>query len=165
MIRILGVDPGIAATGWGMIEAEGSKTSAIDYGFIKTLPSDTYGRRLMIIYNSLTDIIEKYKPEQASIEDIFFARNKLSAIPVAQAKGVILLIMEQKGLETFVFTPLQIKQALTGNGRAEKEQVQEMVKLVLGLKNKIKPDHAADALAAAICCCNNSPMGGMIKRL
>ena len=161
MIRILGVDPGIAATGWGVIEAEGSKFSTIDYGFIKTLPSDSPGHRLIIIHNTLNDIIERYKPAQASIEDIFFARNKLSAIPVAQAKGVILLIMEQKSLETFVFTPLQIKQALTGNGRAEKEQVQEMVKLILGLKNKIKPDHAADALAAAICCSNNSPLTGV----
>ena len=161
MIRILGVDPGLAATGWGVIEAEGSKISIIDYGFIKTLPSDTPGHRLMIIHNTLNDIIERFKPDQASIEDIFFARNKLSAIPVAQAKGVILLIMEQKNLETFVFTPLQIKQALTGNGRAEKEQVQEMVKLILGLKNKIKPDHAADALAAAICCSNNYPMTGV----
>jgi len=161
MIRILGVDPGIAATGWGVIEAEGSKFSTIDYGFIKTLPSDSPGHRLIIIHNTLNDIIERYKPAQASIEDIFFARNKLSAIPVAQAKGVILLTMEQKGLETFVFTPLQIKQALTGNGRAEKEQVQEMVKLILGLKNKIKPDHAADALAAAICCNNNSPLTGV----
>jgi len=161
MIRILGVDPGLAATGWGVIEAEGSKISIIDYGFIKTLPSDTPGHRLMIIHNTLNDIIERFKPDQASIEDIFFARNKLSAIPVAQAKGVILLIMEQKNLETFVFTPLQIKQALTGNGRAEKEQVQEMVKLILGLKNKIKPDHAADALAAAICCSNNYPLTGV----
>ena len=149
MIRILGVDPGIAATGWGVIEAEGSKISTIDYGFIKTLPSDSPGHRLMIIHNTLNEIIESFKPDQASIEDIFFARNKLSAIPVAQAKGVILLIMEQKGLETFVFTPLQIKQALTGNGRAEKEQVQEMVKLILGLKNKIKPDHAADEIGRA----------------
>ncbi len=159
MIRILGVDPGLAATGWGIIEAEGSKISTVDYGFIKTLPSDTPGYRLMVIHNTLRGIIEKYKPGQASIEDIFFARNKLSAIPVAQAKGVILLIMEQKELQTFVFTPLQIKQALTGNGRAEKEQVQEMVKLILGLKNKIKPDHAADALAAAICCYHNLPLG------
>jgi len=159
MIRILGVDPGIAATGWGVIEAEGSKISLIDYGYIKTLPSDTPGHRLLIIHNTLNDIIERYKPDQASIEDIFFSRNKLSAIPVAQAKGVILLIMEQKDLKTFVYTPLQIKQALTGNGRAEKEQVQEMVKLILGLKNKIKPDHAADALAAAICCHNNSALG------
>ncbi len=159
MIRILGIDPGIASTGWGVIEVEGSKFRTLDYGFIKTHPKDTPGQRLMIIYNTIRQVIDQYKPEKASVEDIFFAKNKLSAIPVAQAKGVILLAMESKELETFVFTPLQIKQALTGNGRAEKNQVQEMVKLILGVKEKIKPDHAADALAAAICCYNNSSIG------
>ena len=159
MTRVLGIDPGIAATGWGVIEAEGSKFKALDYGFIKTIPNDSPGKRLMIIYNTIRDIIEKYHPEIASVEDIFFAKNKLSAIPVAQAKGVILLAMESKNINTHVFTPLQIKQALTGNGRADKNQVQEMVKLILGLKEKIKPDHAADALAAAICCYNNSLSG------
>ena len=159
MIRILGIDPGIAETGWGVIEAEGSKFRSIDYGFIKTTPSDTKGHRLMVIFSTIRQIIDQYKPEKASVEDIFFARNKLSAIPVAEAKGVILLAMESKEIDTFVFTPLQIKQTLTGNGRAEKNQVQEMVKLLLGIKEKIKPDHAADALAAAICCFNNTPLG------
>ncbi len=159
MIRVLGIDPGIAATGWGVIEVDGSKFKSINYGFIKTMPGDTPGKRLMIIYNTIRDIIEQYKPDKASVEDIFFAKNKLSAIPVAQAKGVILLAFESKNLDTFVFTPLQIKQALTGNGRADKNQVQEMVKLILGLKETIKPDHAADALAAAICCHNNSGIG------
>ena len=159
MIRILGIDPGIAATGWGVIEAEGSKFKSLDYGFIKTYPRETSGQRLMIIYNTIRQIIDQYKPEKVSVEDIFFARNKLSAIPVAEAKGVILLATESKEIDTFVFSPLQIKQALTGNGRAEKNQVQEMVKLLLGIKDKIKPDHAADALAAAICCFNNSPLG------
>ena len=159
MIRILGIDPGIAATGWGVIEAEGSKFRSLDYGYIKTTPSQTPGQRLMIIFDTIRRIIDMYEPGKAGIEDIFFARNKLSAIPVAQAKGVILLAMESAKIETFVFTPLQIKQALTGNGRAEKDQVQEMVKLILGIKEKIKPDHAADALAAAICCFNNLPLG------
>ncbi|MCD6397728.1 MAG: crossover junction endodeoxyribonuclease RuvC [Spirochaetaceae bacterium] len=159
MIRILGIDPGLAATGWGVIEVKVNKFKSLDYGFIITSPNDPPGKRLMIIYNTLRDIIDKYHPQKASVEDIFFARNKLSAIPVAQAKGVILLSMESKNMDTFVFTPLQIKQALTGNGRADKNQVQEMVKLILGLKEKIKPDHAADALAAAICCHNNSALG------
>lgn len=159
MVRVLGIDPGIAATGWGVIQAEGNKFKSLDYGYIKTKPIDSPGKRLMIIYNTIRAIIDKYQPDKSSIEDIFFARNKLSAIPVAQAKGVILLAMESRNMETFVFTPLQIKQALTGNGRADKNQVQEMVKLILGLKEKIKPDHAADALAAAICCHNNSALG------
>lgn len=159
MIRVLGIDPGIAATGWGVIEVDGSKFKSLEYGFIKTMPKDPPGKRLMIIYNTIMDIIDRYHPNKASIEDIFFAKNKLSAIPVAQAKGVILLAMESRNLKTDVFTPLQIKQALTGNGRADKNQVQEMVKLILGLSQKIKPDHAADALAAAICCHNNSTIG------
>ena len=159
MTRLLGIDPGIASTGWGVVEAEGNKFKSLDYGYIKTVPADSPGKRLMIIYNTIRDIIDNYNPDKAGIEDIFFARNKLSAIPVAQAKGVILLAMESKNVDTFVFTPLQIKQALTGNGRADKNQVQEMVKLILGLKDKIKPDHAADALAAAICCHNNSVLG------
>ncbi|MEA1911105.1 MAG: crossover junction endodeoxyribonuclease RuvC, partial [Spirochaetota bacterium] len=127
MVRVLGIDPGIAATGWGVIQAEGNKFKSLDYGYIKTKPIDSPGKRLMIIYNTIRAIIDKYQPDKSSIEDIFFARNKLSAIPVAQAKGVILLAMESKNMETFVFTPLQIKQALTGNGRADKNQVQEMV--------------------------------------
>jgi len=159
MIRVLGIDPGIAATGWGVIEVDGSKFKSLDFGFVKTAPNDSPGKRLMIIYNTIRDIIERYHPDIASVEDIFFAKNKLSAIPVAQAKGVILLAMESKNINAHVFTPLQIKQALTGNGRADKNQVQEMVKLILGLKEKIKPDHAADALAAAICCHNNSVLG------
>jgi crossover junction endodeoxyribonuclease RuvC len=159
MTRLLGIDPGLASTGWGVIEVENNKFKSLDYGFIKTLPGESPGKRLMIIYTIIREIIDKYQPNKASIEDIFFAKNKLSAIPVAQAKGVILLAMESKNMETYVFTPLQIKQALTGNGRADKNQVQEMVKLILGLKEKIKPDHAADALAAAICCHNNSVLG------
>ncbi|MDA3939637.1 MAG: crossover junction endodeoxyribonuclease RuvC [Spirochaetia bacterium] len=159
MIRVLGIDPGLAATGWGIVEAEGNKFKLIDYGYIKTIPGDNPGKRLMIIYNTIREIIDKYNPENAGVEDIFFARNKQSAIPVAQSKGVILLALESKGLNTVVFTPLQIKQALTGNGRADKNQVQEMVKLILGVKDKIKPDHAADALAAAICYHNNSSLG------
>ncbi len=152
---ILGIDPGIASTGWGVIEADRNKFKSVDYGFIKTTPSSSKGERLMIIYRKIRKIIDLYHPEIAGVEDIFFARNKLSAIPVAEAKGVILLAIESKEIDTHVYTPLQIKQALTGNGRAEKDQVQEMVKLILGLREKIKPDHAADALAAAVCCYNN----------
>ncbi len=161
MKRILGIDPGFAETGWGIIDAYGSRFKHIDHGYIKTVPADKEGNRLNTIFNSLADIIESYNPDFAGVEDIFFARNKLSAIPVAQAKGVILLSLERKGIRTFSFTPLQIKQALTGNGRAEKSQVQSMVKLLLGLTEDIKPDHAADALAAAICFWNTTSIGGL----
>jgi crossover junction endodeoxyribonuclease RuvC len=161
MIRVLGIDPGLASTGWGVIEAEGSKFKALDHGCLTTRASEETGSRLMIIYNGLRAIAEEYRPSMAGVEEIFFARNKISAIPVAQAKGVILLAMESRNIRTTVFTPLQIKQALTGNGRAEKTQVQEMVKLILGMGKIIKPDHASDALAAAICCYNNLPFGGI----
>ena len=158
MIRILGIDPGFAETGWGIIDIEGSRYIHIDHGFIKTYPRDTTGKRLDFIFQKIISIQENYKPRYAGIEEIFFARNKKSALPVAQAKGVILLALEQRGIMTESFTPLQIKQALTGNGRAEKDQVQSMVKLLLGLSKEIKPDHAADALAAAICFQNNSSL-------
>ncbi len=159
MKRILGIDPGFAETGWGIIEAEGSRFRHIAHGFIKTVPSDTDGVRLEIIYDAVENIISEFGPSFAGVEDIFFARNKLSAIPVAQAKGVVLLVLEKRGVKASVFTPLQIKQALTGNGRAEKKQVQTMVKLLLGLSETIKPDHAADALAAAICFQNSTAIG------
>ncbi len=156
MKRILGIDPGFAATGWGIIEVSGTGFTHISHGYIKTLPSDQTGKRLNIIFKKMIAVINEFKPQYAGIEEIFFARNKLSALPVAQAKGVILLALEQKGIPAAAFTPLQIKQALTGNGHAEKSQVQTMVKLILGLREKIKPDHSADALAAAICFQNST---------
>lgn len=156
MNRILGIDPGFAETGWGIIDASGNKLIHVKHGFIKTFPSDSTGKRLNFIYRHIAKIIDEFEPGYAGVEEIFFARNKLSALPVAQAKGVILLALEQRGIITTAFTPLQIKQALTGNGRAEKKQVQIMVKLILGLPDSIKPDHAADALAAAICFQNNN---------
>ncbi len=158
MKRILGIDPGFAATGWGIVDASGTRFNHISHGYIKTLPSDDIGFRLDFIFRNIIDIIDEYHPVCAGIEEIFFARNKISALPVAQAKGVILLALEQSGINTVAYTPLQIKQALTGNGRADKNQVQDMVKLLLGLKETIKPDHSADALAAAICYQNNSTM-------
>ncbi len=161
MKRILGIDPGFAETGWGIIDAYGSRFKHIDHGYIKTVPADEAGDRLNTIYKSIGSIIDKFEPDFAGIEEIFFARNKLSAIPVAQAKGVILLALERKEIKTVAFTPLQIKQALTGNGRAEKTQVQNMVKILLGLTEDIKPDHAADALAAAICFHNSTAIGDL----
>lgn len=161
MKRILGIDPGFAATGWGIIDVYGSRFKHVDHGYINTVPADKEGNRLNTIYKKLGGIIDEFKPDFAGIEEIFFARNKLSAIPVAQAKGVILLALERKAVTTKAFTPLQIKQALTGNGRAEKKQVQNMVKLLLGLSEDIKPDHAADALAAAICFQNSTAIGDL----
>ncbi len=156
MRRILGIDPGFAETGWGIIDVSGTRFIHVDHGFIKTLPSSETGYRLNSIFQHIVAVIEEFSPDFAGIEEIFFARNKLSALPVAHAKGVILLALEQKNVKTFAFTPLQIKQTLTGNGRSDKNQVQHMVKLLLGLQDNIKPDHASDALAAAICFQNST---------
>ncbi|WP_028973515.1 crossover junction endodeoxyribonuclease RuvC [Spirochaeta cellobiosiphila] len=159
MLKFLGVDPGLASTGWGLIEIQSGKAHHVEHGVIKTKSMDKTGHRLKYIYDELSKVIKLYSPQIASIESLYFAKNVKSAMPVSEAKGVILLCFESNNLITHEYTPLQIKQALVGNGRAEKEQVQMMVKLILGLKEVIKPDHASDALAAAICAFHSNPIG------
>lgn len=150
---ILGIDPGLATVGFGIIEKVGNNTVALDYGIISTPPSDTLPTRLNTIYKSITALIEKYNPDCVAMEELFFNKNIKTAIPVAEARGVSLLAAIHKinKEKLFEYTPLQIKQALTGNGRAEKQQVQYMVKAILNLKSVPKPDDAADALAVALC--------------
>ena len=148
---ILGIDPGIADTGFGIIKYEKSKFQAINYGAIKTSKQDNLSARLNLLYKDISKLIKKYKPDRAAIEQIFFAKNAKTAITVAHARGIALLASEQAKCETQEFTPLQIKQALTGYGKADKNQIQQMVKTILNLKQIPKPDHAADALAIAIC--------------
>ncbi|MDX9801980.1 MAG: crossover junction endodeoxyribonuclease RuvC [Spirochaetia bacterium] len=155
MVRILGIDPGLAQTGWGIVDYADCRYSHVIHGVIQT-PSDAdISCRLELIYDRLDKILNMYKPSEAGIESIFFARNVLSAIPVAHAKGVIHLLCAQKKITAVEYTPLQIKQAIVGSGRAEKKQVQSLVKLLLKLEKIPEPDHASDALAAAICHCNN----------
>jgi len=164
MRKYLGIDPGLAATGWGVIQINGRKAEHLAHGVIKTRSGDKTGSRLRSIYQALHQVIETYSPDHASVESLFFAKNVKSAMPVSEAKGVILLCVEDHQLPASEFTPLQIKQALVGNGRAEKEQVQDMVKLLLGLKSIPRPDHAADALAAAVCAFHTmgTPLGRLI---
>ena len=150
MINILGLDPGLASTGWGIVSAEGNKVRHLAHGSIKTRASDDIGSRLNLIFSDVQEIISKYGPAYAGIETLYFAKNRKSAIPVAQARGVLLLACSKAGIAAHEFPPPEIKMALTGNGRAEKEQVQEMVKLVLGMAERAEPDHAADALAVAV---------------
>jgi len=150
MINILGLDPGLASTGWGIVTAEGSKVRHLAHGSIKTSSADNIGLRLNLIFEKIQEIIGSYKPAYAGIETLYFARNRKSAIPVAQARGVLLLTCSIAGIAAYEFPPPEIKMALTGNGRADKEQVQEMVKLVLGMAERAEPDHAADALAVAV---------------
>jgi len=149
-MRILGVDPGTGILGFGIVEAEKGKAALVDAGVIRTPVREDDAVRLQTIYDELTDIITQTKPRAMAVEKLFFARNVTTAITVAQARGVILLCGKQAGLEIFEYTPLQIKMALTGYGRADKKQMQEMVRIVLQLAEVPKPDDAADALAAAL---------------
>lgn len=151
-MRILGIDPGTGILGFGVIEVGArNNLKLVDAGVIRTPVNQADSDRLATIYDELHEIITELKPQAMSVEKLFFAQNVTTAMSVAQARGVILLCGKQHGLELFEYTPLQIKQSLTGYGRADKKQIQEMVKVLLGLKTVPKPDDCADALAAAIC--------------
>ena len=150
-MRILGIDPGYAILGYGIIEMRGNRFKVIDYGAVTTEAGMEMPDRLKVLYNSLMELIGRFEPEVASVEELFFNTNAKTAILVGQARGVALLACSNSGLEIAEYTPLQIKQSLLGNGRAEKKQVQFMVKTILNLKEVPKPDDTADALAAAIC--------------
>ncbi len=150
-MRILGIDPGIAIVGYGIVDINGNSISMVEYGCITTSSKSRLPDRLFFIMNEMTDIINEFKPEEMAIEELFFNKNTKTAITVAEARGVEILAAKQSGLEIYEYTPLQIKQAVVGYGRAEKQQVQEMVKILLNLSERPKPDDAADALAVAIC--------------
>ncbi len=147
---ILGIDPGFADTGFGIISKENNKLKYITCGSIKTLKTKSFSKRLKELYKEINKIIQKYNPDIVAVEKLFFAKNVKTAIDVAQARGVILLAIENNKQEALEFTPLQIKQALTSSGNAHKRQVGLMVKTILNLNAVPKPDDAADALAVAI---------------
>lgn len=146
---ILGLDPGYAILGYGVIKKEGSKISAVAFGVIKTGAKLSFPKRLMELAEGMDEVIKKYKPEAVAIEKLFFFKNQKTAIDVGQARGAIVLKVAEHNLPIKEFTPLEVKQALTGYGRADKRQMQEMVKILFGLKTIPKPDDAADALAIA----------------
>ena len=148
---ICGIDPGIAIVGYGIIEFIGNKFKVIDYGAITTDSNIDFPQRLKLVYDELNGILYKYNPDAVSIEELFFNKNAKTAIKIGQARGVQILAAINNGIEVFEYTPLQVKQGVVGYGRAEKKQVQEMVKLLLNLKKIPKPDDVADALAVAIC--------------
>jgi crossover junction endodeoxyribonuclease RuvC len=152
--RILGIDPGLAGTGWGVLENRNGKILYIDHGTIITKADRPRAERLFFIMHSIRLIIEKYKPGEAAIEKLFFGKNVSSAIPVAEARGVISAVIAERGIPLRELTPNAIKKGVTGFAGADKEQVQEMVKIILSLAEAPKPNHAADALAAAICVVN-----------
>jgi len=160
-LRVLGIDPGTATTGWAVIEEKSGCLSTIAYGSINTSKKNSESIRLLEITNDLEKIINKYKPEEASIEKIFFFKNQKTVIPISQSRGAIILTLERKNVKVFGYTPLQVKQALTGYGRAEKKQIQLMAKSILGLKSIPKPDDVADAIAVAVCHLNSRGMKNM----
>lgn len=155
---VMGIDPGTATTGFGVVKKIKSKLKAVDYGCIITDPALSPGERLKKINNELNKLIRKYKPKVLAVENLYFFKNLKTAMPVSQAKGVVLLTAAKKKIPVYEFTPLQVKMAITGYGKAEKKQVQEMIKILLDFKktpkfaNKKLGDDAADALGVAVCC-------------
>ncbi len=167
-MRVLGIDPGIANLGWGIIDFDGTRFSLVASGLIKTSASDSLGSRLLSIYNRISDIIEAYHPEAAAVEDLFFNKNVSSAIPVAKASGVVELCISEYGLELDILSPKLIKQTLTGTGSADKNQVLQMVTMLLGLDRNalaMMPDHVSDAIAIAMSYCHSSLIRAKISKL
>jgi crossover junction endodeoxyribonuclease RuvC len=154
---IFGVDPGYATVGFGVIEAAYGRIKYVAHGTIETPKTERLPARLKIIGDQISELISLYKPGAVAIEELFFEANRKTAITVAEARGVILYAAEKTGVKLYEYTPLQIKQALTGYGRAEKNQIQQMVKVFLGLKEIPRPDDAADALAVAVTHAQTSP--------
>jgi crossover junction endodeoxyribonuclease RuvC len=156
MVIVLGIDPGTAHTGYGVVLARGGTLAALDGGVIRTHPGETLAERLTRIHGQISELIERHEPEAVAVEDLFFGQNARSAFAVGQARGVTLLAAGQAGVPCFSYTPQAVKQAVCGNGRAAKDQVQRMVGALLALPAPPEPDHAADALAVAICHANGA---------
>jgi crossover junction endodeoxyribonuclease RuvC len=150
-MKILGIDPGMAIVGYGLIETDGDKPVLMASGSIQTDKNLSDSKRLLEIYNDLSLIVEKYEPDCASVEQLFFFKNQKTVIPVAEARGVILAVLEKYGIPNYGYTPMEVKQVLTGYGRAEKKEVEQMVKIALDTDTLPKLDDTVDAVAIAIC--------------
>ena len=150
-MRVIGIDPGTAITGWGVVEGEGSYLNLVAAGVITTSPGIPLPKRLQIIYRELTLLIEEWQPESSAVEELFFSKNAKTALAVGHGRGVALLALASANLSIAEYKPLEVKQAITGYGGADKWQIQQMVKLLLSLDEIPRPDDAADALAVAIC--------------
>ena len=161
---IVGFDPGLATLGYGVIEVDKrGKSEMIDYGIISTPKEENLAVRLCMLEKGIKQIIDKFKPQEIAVEELFFAKNVKTGIAVAHARGVILLTATKECGKLFEYTPLQIKQALTGYGRADKNQIQQMVKTTLRLKSIPRPDDAADALAVALCHAQTNKLGSLFR--
>lgn len=150
-MKILGIDPGMAIVGYGLVEIDNDEINLITSGSIQTNKDNSDSKRLLEIYNDLSTIVNEYKPDCASVEKLFFFKNQKTIIPVAEARGVILTVLEKYNIPTFGYTPMEVKQVLTGYGRADKKEVEQMVRLTLQRENLPKLDDTVDAIAIAIC--------------
>jgi len=162
-VLVLGIDPGTAITGYGLVSEKGDRLSAGPYGVIRTPAKQALPLRLKHIYHSLRDLIDEHRPEVVAVEEIFFSNNARTAFAVGQARGVCLLVAVEAGLPIYEYTPPEVKQSVTGYGRATKDQVQQMVRVLLELESIPRPDDAADALAVAICHHHSSRMVSLIE--
>jgi len=161
---VLGVDPGMAAVGFGVVSSGRNALRCLDYGCIRTYPEQSTAERLLVLYRGIVEMIEKNRPDRVAVEQLFFAKNAKTALAVGQARGVVILAAASMGVDVAEYTPLEVKSAVTGYGRAAKEQVQAMVQRILLLPVAPWPDDAADALAVAICCINSSEMENRVAR-
>ena len=162
-MRILGIDPGYAIVGYGVIDYVGNHFTVVDYGAITTTAGMDFNRRLELIYDEMNVLLSTQKPEAMAIEKLFYNTNAKTVIDVAQARGVLALAAQKNGVPMYEYTPLQVKQSVVGYGRAEKKQVQEMIKIILKLDKVPKPDDTADALAMAVCHAHSS--GSLMGKL
>jgi crossover junction endodeoxyribonuclease RuvC len=153
--RIIGIDPGLASSGWGIVEYECQRVRYIAHGCIETEAGCIHAERLFFIYTRISEILEIYRPSEAAVEILYFGKNVTSAIAVAEARGVLCMALAQRGIPVHEYTPNAIKQAVLGRGAADKRQIQEMVRMILGLDAAPRPDHSADALGAAVCCAHS----------
>ncbi len=160
---VLGIDPGTAITGYGLVREDEEGLTLVDYGVITTAAGNPLPERLQAIYQGLADVARKHQPQQAAVEELFFSRNVRTALSVGHARGVTLLALADAGLAIHEYKPLEIKQAITGYGGAGKQQVQEMVRLLLNLDHVPEPDDAADAVAVAVCHIHSARMTALIK--
>ena len=162
-MRILGIDPGLATMGWGVIEADGYREKLVQYGALITYPRDTFPTRLRCIYTGVRGLLETFKPDEIAFEELFFSKNVTTGIQVGGARGVALVACQEYTDNLFEYTPMQIKQAITGYGGADKGQMQRMVKALLGMQEIARPDDAADALAVALTHANSMNMKKLFK--
>lgn len=164
-VRILGIDPGFGRSGYGLIDAHQGKHTALEYGCVETVAHTPTGVRLREIYEKMTELIESYRPDVVAIEQLFFNRNVTTAFTAAEARGVVVLAAQMASVTQVEYTPMQVKQAVVGYGRADKRQVQEMVRVLLGLRAIPKPDDAADALAVALTHAQQASFTSQVQRI